>query len=256
MNIFGYILILITLIFTVLIGIKQPQMHNRLMMFDSQYIIVNENKTEPTQKVIENKNWPTVSVETTKKEEPVKVAPKEVKKVETPKVVVKTDTKKEPIEKPTVKTTTKPATVTTTKTQVPVTKPIEPVNTPVQPAVKVLTEQEELIAWNKWRSDLQNQILKDIKLPIIPKGTVFKMQFDVDRNGKITNIQTWSTDSKYTPYAIEFIAPVIRSYQGKSILDFPKGSRRTSTTFEGRFKISNSSNFSNPNDYNDIEVVK
>ena len=39
---------------------------------------------------------------------------------------------------------------------------------------KTLTEQEEEIEWNKWRSNLQNQIMKDVKLPIIPQGTVFK----------------------------------------------------------------------------------
>ena len=97
--------------------------------------------------------------------------------------------------------------------------------------------------------------MKDTKLPIVPLGTVFKISFDVDKNGRVTNVQTWSTNSQYTPYAIEFIAPVIRSYQGKSILNFPQGSQRTKTTFTGGWKISQTSKYSNPNDYNDIERV-
>ena len=34
--------------------------------------------------------------------------------------------------------------------------------------------------------------MRDSKLPNIPIGTVFKISFDVDKYGKITNLQTWS----------------------------------------------------------------
>ena len=98
--------------------------------------------------------------------------------------------------------------------------------------------------------------MRDVKMPYVPKGTVFKFSFDVDKYGRITNIKTWSTSSNYTPFAIQFIAPVIRSYQGKNILDFPSGTQRLSTTVKGGWKISDSAKYSTPNDYNDIEKVK
>ena len=109
---------------------------------------------------------------------------------------------------------------------------------------KILTEKEEEIAWNVWRSNLQNQIMRDVKLPILPNGIVFRFSFNVDKYGKITNIYTYSDNSLYTPYAVQYIAPVIRSYQGKTILNFPEGSSRLATEFKGGWKISSSERLS------------
>lgn len=119
-----------------------------------------------------------------------------------------------------------------------------------------MTAQEEEIAWNKWRSNLNNQIMRDSKLPTMPNGIIFKYKFTVDKYGKVSNVQTWSPTSSYTPYAIQFIAPVIRSYQGHSILNFPTGSNRVSTEVTGAWKISSNEKYSNPSDYNDIEKIK
>ncbi|MBR1424271.1 hypothetical protein IJ579_01760 [bacterium] len=127
--------------------------------------------------------------------------------------------------------------------------------TKTQP-VKILTAQEEEIAWNKWRSDLQNKIMQDVKLPAVPSGTIFRFTFNVDKFGKITNVQTWSDTSKYTPYAIQYMAPVIRSYQGRSILNFPSGSNRTSTIVVGGWKIAANTKLSTPQDFNDTERIK
>ena len=113
----------------------------------------------------------------------------------------------------------------------------------------VLTAQQEEIAWNKWRSNLNNQIMKDSKLPTMPNGIIFKY-------GKVTNVQTSSTTPGYTPYAIQFIAPVIRSYQGRAILNFPTGSNRVTTEVSGAWKISSNSKLSTPDDYHDIEKIK
>lgn len=140
---------------------------------------------------------------------------------------------------------------TTTVAHKPVT---QTVTIPTQP-VKVLTAQEEEIAWNRWRSNLQNQIMKDSRLPIVPNGTVFKFSFTVDKYGKVTNVKTWSTNPAYTPYAIQYIAPAIRSYQGRSILNFPQGSNRVITDVTGGWKISATAKYSTPQDYNDIEKV-
>ena len=123
------------------------------------------------------------------------------------------------------------------------------------PQPKVLTAQEEEIAWNVWRSNLQNQIMRDVKLPTIPQGTKFNYTFNVDKYGKITNVKTYATPSNYTPYAIQYIAPVIRSYQGKSILNYPAGTQRTIVEAYGAWKISTSSKYSTPQDYNDVEKV-
>ena len=120
----------------------------------------------------------------------------------------------------------------------------------------VLTAAQEEIAWNKWRSNLNNQIMKDSKLPTMPNGIIFKYKFTVDKYGKVSNVQTSSTTPGYTPYAIQFIAPVIRSYQGRSILNFPAGSKREFTEVSGAWKISSNSKLSTPDDFNDIEKIK
>lgn len=136
------------------------------------------------------------------------------------------------------------------QTQAPAVK----VQTPT--ATKVLTPKEEEIAWQIWRSNLQNKIMQDAKLPNVPQGTIFKFTFDVDRYGKVTNIHTSCTNNvQYTPYAIQYIAPVIRAYQGRSILNFPEGSKRQTTSFVGSFKVSNSSRYSTAGDYRDTERI-
>ena len=198
------------------------------MVFNSDYTVV-EQKVETNVE----KNLPTTTqlpqkeVKTTKLETPV-VKTENVKKAET-------TVKKEPqVQKTTPKTVHKPQTT----------------------AKKTLTVKEEEIAWNIWRSKLQNQIMKDVNMPIIPQGTIFKFSFNVDKWGKISNVQTWSLTPSYTPYAIQYIAPVIRSYQGKSILDFPAGSNRTSTEVTGGWKIASSQRYSTPQDYNDTEKIK
>ncbi len=122
--------------------------------------------------------------------------------------------------------------------------------------INKIDEENEIIKWNVWRSNLQNQIMKDSKLPQIQIGVVFRFSFDVDKYGKITNVKTWSETPMYTPYAIQYIAPVIKSYQGKSILDFPDGSKRYITTVEGAWKISPNVKYSTPEDFNDSEKIR
>lgn len=160
---------------------------------------------------------------------------------------------------------TSPITVTSQATKTPEQKLHS--NTNTQQAVQsssgtktqtqhIMSAQEEEIAWNKWRSNLNNQIMRDSKLPIVPNGIVFKYKFSVDKFGKVSNVQTWSTTQSYTPYAIQFIAPVIRSYQGHAILNFPTGSNRVTTEVTGAWRISSSEKLSTPSDYNDIEKIK
>ncbi len=120
---------------------------------------------------------------------------------------------------------------------------------------KQLTEAEEIIAWNKWRSDLQNQVMRDAKIGA-PLGTVFKFSFTVDKFGTISNLKVWSTDPMFTNLGIRVIRPIIVKYQGQPILNFPEGTKRIITNVTGGFVMSTQTGYSNPSDYSDYETVK
>ena len=277
-NLFLILLILIV-VSTLCILISKPKMHKVVMIYNSDYVVVPnetveiEEKNIPTivqqpevavskakvQTQVEVKQTPKVKTSstkqtTTKAATPTPVVQKEVKKVAQPTVQKQQVTVNQP--KKEVKTVTAPKVEQpqTVKVQQPQkvvqTKPIQ-----TETPKKVLTAQEEEIAWNIWRSNLQNQIMKDVRLPIIPNGIIFKFTFDVDKFGRVSNVQTWSTTPAYTPYAVQYIAPVIRSYQGRSILNFPTGSNRTTTKVTGGWRIAANTKYSTPNDYNDTEKV-
>ena len=255
-NSFLKILLVVAIIITACICCIKPQMHSNVIVTDSSYMVTEQDyKPEESTKneVIatvsrEDLQKPktisqTVSKPVTQRVQQQKVenpktqkinrvqTPKaETKKVEAPKTVAKTNSKSAP---------------KTQKTQ-----------TQSKPQTKTMTQQQEEIAWNVWRSNLQNQIMKDSRLPDIQNGVVFKFSFTVDKYGKVSNVKTWSLNPAYTPMAIQYIAPVIRGYQGHSILDFPAGSSRVTTNVEGGFKVSNTSKYSSPTDYNDTETVK
>lgn len=218
--------LILAIIATIAVCVLKPKMHTTVLVYDSSYKIVEHNIDTTVEKDI-----PTVSQTQEQQKTQKNVETTTQKQNQTPKqttVKLTKDSKYKPIE-------TKKQTVTQPKT---------------------LTEQEEEIEWNKWRSNLQNQIMKDVKLPIIPQGTVFKFEFDVDMYGKVSNVQTMSLTPAYTPYAIQYIAPVIRSYQGHSILNFPQGSNRTQTHVKGGWKIAQTVKYSTPRDYNDTETIK
>lgn len=120
---------------------------------------------------------------------------------------------------------------------------------------KPLTEQEEIIVWNKWRSNLQNQIMYDTKIAA-PIGTKFKFSFTVDRAGRISNLMVWCDTPAYNTIAVNQLKPLILSYQGKSILNFPPRTKRIFTNVTGGFAISTASKYSTPDDYSDIEKVR
>ena len=258
------LLAILTIILTLCICIVKPQMHRAVLVYDSNYTIV-----EPKIETETDKKLPSVAqteqVKTTKQT------------VTVPKTETKTFKKQTPVQtKNTVKTSTtttavkpvqniKTATQAEQKTQsakIPE-KTLQAINSTKAETVKtikidpkpvLMTEEQEEIAWNIWRSNLQNSIMRDVKLPVMPHGTVFKFTFTVDKYGRVSNVQTYSTNPQYTPYAIQYIAPVIRSYQGKSILNFPSGSNRTATRVEGGWKIAEVAIYSSPSDYNDTET--
>ena len=219
--------------------------------------IIPTKKTEPKYEV-QKTETKIPKVETSKNSTKV-AAPIDVQKIVDNNKNMQTTKKTEPtvVSEP-VKTVSEPVKavvpVKTVSAPKPVAAPVKTVSKPA-PAPKVLTAQEEEIAWNVWRSNLQNQIMRDVKLPTIPQGTKFNYTFKVDKYGKITEVKTYATPSSYTPYAIQYIAPVIRSYQGRSILNYPAGTQRTIVEAYGAWKISTSSKYSTPQDYNDVEKV-
>lgn len=119
----------------------------------------------------------------------------------------------------------------------------------------VLTEEEEIILWNKWRSDLQNQVMRDARVAA-PMGTRFRFSFTVDKFGNISNLRVWSDTPYFTPMAVSSIKPVLLSYQGKNILKFPKGTKRIQTNVVGGFVISTYDKYSKPDDYADVEKIR
>lgn len=285
------ILLVLAIISTVCICITKPVMHKSVLVYDSGYIIepkevtkVEETEmplmTQPPQQqtvqitanqkidnqiseqqnrilqYIDSESKPVTTTRETK-------TTLEPKKVQTSQNTVKTTSNNEvkevqtsPVKTNTAaqqKTVNAPVGNTSTKTNNHLEKQ-ETVASVPEPS-KILTAQEEEIAWNKWRSRIQNQIMKDSKLPNIPNGTVFRFTFSVDKYGKVTNVKTWAEPASYTPYAIQYIAPVIRSYQGRAILTFPTGSNRYTTDFTGGWKISTNVKYSTPQDYNDIEKI-
>src|SRR5574344_823980 len=234
------ILLILLLILTLCISIIKPKMHKVMMIYDSNY------KVEPTEQVLtENKNIPTINPrikQETPKQNLVNNVGTDNSNYQPAKIIyVKQN-----------QTSTNP--VTAREVQQPILqKRINTVSS--QPKQKHMSARQELIAWNIWRSNLQNSIMSDVNLPILPNGIVFKFAFDVDKYGRISNVQTWSTTPNFTPYAIQYIAPVIRSYQGHSILNFPIGSTRITTHVTGGWKISSNERMSTPNDYHDMEKV-
>ena len=259
---FFTILIVLLLISTVCIGVLIPKMHKSIFLYSSDLkIVLEENDSAQTEVA-------PVKINTIKQQQDNK----KIALTNQDNVFDRdSNTEKKPvISKSSENITAKTQPKTTEKQSAisikPVSKPVTKSSTSnskekeqsEKPAQQTAEQQEQaqLVLWNKWRSDLQNRIMTDVKLPIVKQGTVFQFSFDVDKYGKITNITTWSSDPAYTPYAIQYIAPVIRSYQGRDFMNFPSGSNRVTTKVSGAWKISDKTTYSTPSDYKDIEKIR
>lgn len=139
----------------------------------------------------------------------------------------------------------------------PTPKPSQNIIEKIPPAQRPLTEQEEIIVWNTWRSNLQNRIMHDTQISA-PIGTTFKFSFTVDKKGRISNLRTWAIPESYNPMAINYLKPLILKYMetNDSILNFPARTKRVITNVTGGFVISTQDRFSTPNDFSDIEKIK
>jgi len=118
-----------------------------------------------------------------------------------------------------------------------------------------MTEQEEIIAWSKWRSDIHNQIMKDSNIGYAPYGVLFTFNFLVDKYGNVSNIKVSATPSQYMDIARNGVKPAISRLQKQPILNFPKGTRRTSTVVNGAFSVGVENRFSTPSQFSDFERV-
>ena len=255
-NSFIKILLFVAIIITACICCIKPQMHANVLVTDFSYM-VTEQDYKP-QETTKNEVIATVSREDLQKPKPVSQTVSEpvTQKVEQQKVETPKTQKVNRVQTPKAETKKVEAPKTVAKTNSKSAPKTQKIQTQSKPQTKTMTQQQEEIAWNVWRSNLQNQIMKDSRLPDVQNGIVFKFTFTVDKYGKVSNVKTWSLNPSYTPMAIQYIAPVIRGYQGHSILDFPNGSNRVITNVEGGFKVSNTSKYSSPTDYNDTETVR
>lgn len=118
-----------------------------------------------------------------------------------------------------------------------------------------MTEQEEIIAWNRWRSNVHNQIMRDSNIAYAPIGTMFSFNFVVDKFGNISNIKVDCSDPNYIDIARYNVKKAITKLQNQPILNFPKGTQRKSTVVQGYFFIGFEERYSTPSNFSDYERV-
>lgn len=118
-----------------------------------------------------------------------------------------------------------------------------------------MTEQEEIIAWNRWHSNIHNQVMKDSNAGVAPYGTVFSFSFLVDKYGNVSNVKVSCSNNYCMNIARDNLKPAIMHLQRKPILNFPRGTQRTSTVVSGSFLIGSEDRFSTPSNFSDYERV-
>lgn len=116
-------------------------------------------------------------------------------------------------------------------------------------------EQEEIIAWNKWRSAIHNQIMKDSGAGTAPLGSIFQFSFLVDKYGNVSNIKTSCIGNGCMEIARTGVKSAISNLHRKPILEFPKNTHRTSVVVSGQFLIGMEDRFSTPSNFSDIERI-
>ncbi|MCR5265583.1 MAG: hypothetical protein K6E29_03205 [Cyanobacteria bacterium RUI128] len=262
-NIKTVLYLVFVLILSLAVVVFRPQMHKQAMITNSEYEFVE--MSEPTvPATVSTNNIGTQEVKfsgtnnTPQYNNPPQrvttpARPQPVQRVQQP--VQKTQ---QPVQKPVQQAQPKPQAQPkqeTASVPQPKTVQVKPQNLETREPKHILTEQEEIIAWNKWRSNLQNQVMMDSKV-YAPIGTAFKFSFTVDKYGNMSNVKVWSLNPAYSSYAVKVIKPVLMSYRNKPILNFPEGTKRIIVNVDGGFVISTTSRYSSPSDYHDYEHVK
>ena len=111
----------------------------------------------------------------------------------------------------------------------------------------------ELIAWNEWRSNLQNTIMQKSDIEGM-YGTIYFFIFNVDDSRRISDVKVRSNVSD-DRYNIDKVTRTIKDLEGSDILEFPQGTTRTSVRFTGGFMFAYHTRYSSPSDFNDVEQV-
>lgn len=115
--------------------------------------------------------------------------------------------------------------------------------------------REEIIAWNVWRSELQNRIMDESAIEA-PVGTLILFSFDVSENGSISNLKYTCTNRQYAADAKADMISILKRLQGDSILDFPPNTQRKNVRFKGGFILDYDTVYSKPSDYSDYERIR
>lgn len=268
------IIILAFIIATITVGTVKPVLYKQVVFAPQNVEIAN---TEP--EIIEK---PVYVQQIKPIEKPVETIKTQAHQQVQSKTIIKQTSKNEPIQKniqkPEQKTVQKPKLPQSVREiakqdvrEQPKTEQIKTIQTPtaeeppktttittpkqINVVPKQLTEQEEIIVWNRWRSNLQNKVMQEVKLNA-PLGTRFRFSFTVDRYGQISNLKVWSDNPEYTSLAVRQIKPLLQSYQGQPILNFPNGTKRIITNVTGGFVLATFDKYSKPSDYSDVERVK
>lgn len=115
--------------------------------------------------------------------------------------------------------------------------------------------REEIIAWNVWRSELQNRIMDEAAIEA-PVGTLILFSFDVSENGRISNLKYTCTNRQYAADAKADMISILKRLQSDSILDFPPNTQRKNIRFKGGFILDYDTVYSKPSDYSDYERIR
>ena len=241
MNILKLIAITLIIIISISVAFFKPKMHRKIRIENAEFNVVQFSEKKAEEKA------------------PPFYAPKNKPEAETQ----PEQPKEEYIKNPTVNTTLPQEAPKASQASVPKPKKTPQTQQPSQPIEKqpqknereLTAEQQEIIAWNKWRSDLQNKVMRESKI-MAPVGTRFGFSFTVDKFGNISNLRVSAEPSCYTQMALKHIRPVLLSYQEQEILKFPPESKRVVVNIEGHFSMARTSKFSSPSDYSDYERVK
>ncbi len=120
---------------------------------------------------------------------------------------------------------------------------------------KFKASKEEIVAWNVWRSTLQNRIMDESAIEA-PVGTLILFSFDVSETGHITNLNYNCTNKKYADNAKADMISVLKRLEGDEVLNFPENTKRTKVRFKGGFILDYQTHYSSPSDYSDYERVR
>ena len=284
LNIKSIIYLVSLALISLFIIVFKPEMHKQAIITDSEYefaqVILPPAQLQPSDanmevKPVQTANKPIVSsgynIEQQKLvtnnnqysnkpvqsvRQPVKSQNVQRQQVSKPQQVSKSNTQKSQ-NNTTVQNAVPQKQKTSKQQSVPQTKQIKmSEQTPIVHKEKpILTEQEEIIAWNRWRSRLQNQVMMDTKISA-PLGTTFKFTFTVDKYGNMSNVKVWCTTPMFNDLAVSRIKPVLMGYRNKPIFNFPEGTRRIITNVEGGFTMSRSTQYSTPENYHDYEHIR